>query len=78
MCLQISPCNGWMNPDPALRDFTSERAFNLSVVARNIVETEKYQNFEMLYTDYDIEKAIEIHEARGGEGWELIGRFFKI
>ena len=42
-------------------------------MARDIVETQKYQNFEMLYVDYDIEIAIAIHESRGGEGWQLIG-----
>ena len=54
-CLQVSPCAGWMSDDKKLREFTSERAYNLSRVAEDIVNTKTYNNFDMLYYDYAIE-----------------------
>ena len=44
-----------MTADADLRDRTSQRAFELSQVAKDIAEGTNYQNFEMLYYDFDIE-----------------------
>jgi len=61
-----------MTPNATLRDFTSNRAFELSQVAKKIVETESYNNFDMVYYDYDIEAAMDLHVSRGGEKWQVI------
>ena len=63
-----------MSDDSSLRDFTSERAYNLSMVAKEISEKKSYENFELLYYDYDIDVAMDLHESRGGERWQLIAR----
>ena len=53
-CLEISPCMGWMSSDPERRRFTSERAQNLTLVAEDIVASQKnnFNNFELIYMDY--------------------------
>ena len=52
-----------MTADADLRDRTSQRAFELSQVAKDIAEGTNYQNFEMLYYDFDIEgKCYENHK----------------
>ena len=61
-----------MTKNETLRDFTSERAYNLSMVARVIANTIEYENFDMQYHDFDINLAMDLHESRGGERWELI------
>lgn len=61
-----------MTANETLRNFTSERAFNLSMVAKEIVDTKEYSNFDMLYYDFDINMAMDLHESRGGERWQLI------
>ena len=54
-CLQVSPCHGWLTSDSDLRDFTSERAYNLSRATEDIANTESYDNFDMIYYDFDID-----------------------
>ena len=44
-----------MTADADLRDRTSQRAFELSQVAKDIAEGTNYEHFEMLYYDFDIE-----------------------
>ena len=44
-----------MTDDADLRDRTSQRAFELSQVAKDIAEGTNYEHFEMLYYDFDIE-----------------------
>ena len=55
-CLEVSPCHGWLTGDADLRDFTSERAFNLSRATEDIANTESYEHFDMLYYDFDIDR----------------------
>ena len=45
---------GWMSSDPERRRFTSERAQNLTLVAEDIVASQKnnFNNFELIYMDY--------------------------
>ncbi|KAJ6662060.1 hypothetical protein lerEdw1_012907 [Lerista edwardsae] len=71
-CLQINPCVGWMNSNSTLRDITSERAFQLSEVLRNIAESEKYVNFDVAYMDFPLKQIAETWQKAGGEGWQLI------
>nr|XP_002121122.3 acyloxyacyl hydrolase-like [Ciona intestinalis] len=71
-CLEVSPCTGWMNSNETLRNLTSQRAHNLSIQAKNIVDTEHFQNFTMAYMDYDVRGFMDMWEDMGGQDWEVI------
>ena len=58
-CLEISPCVGWMSSNETLRNVTSNHAKKLSAVAEDIVKTEEYGHFDMLYYDLDIRSSIK-------------------
>jgi acyloxyacyl hydrolase len=51
-CLRISPCWGWLNSNETVRNFTTERAQNLSKVYVELVETMTFKNFDMAYYDF--------------------------
>ena len=61
-CLHISPCYGWMNTNETVRNLTSERAFQLSAVLKNIGETRAsaYDNFDLFYFDSPLHQIIEV------------------
>eukprot|EP01091_Cochliopodium_minus_P014608 TRINITY_DN4991_c0_g1_i1.p1 TRINITY_DN4991_c0_g1~~TRINITY_DN4991_c0_g1_i1.p1 ORF type:complete len:566 (-),score=151.84 TRINITY_DN4991_c0_g1_i1:74-1771(-) len=71
-CLYISPCYGWMNSNETIRNFTSERAANLSLVYPQIVNTTTYVNFDMAFIEFPLDIAIKMWHAKGGETWQLI------
>nr|XP_006816953.1 PREDICTED: acyloxyacyl hydrolase-like [Saccoglossus kowalevskii] len=54
MCLQISPCNGWMSANETLRNLTSERGAALSRVLQDLVEKSNYTNYKLYYLDFAI------------------------
>ena len=59
-CLEATPCMGWMSANETLREVTTEHALKLSAVSKNIVDTESYSHFDMLYYDFDIGPSIEL------------------
>ncbi|XP_072024277.1 acyloxyacyl hydrolase-like isoform X2 [Amphiura filiformis] len=71
-CLQVSPCNGWMSSNETLRNYTSERAANLSKALEEVVQSNKFMNFKPYYIDYDIRTVIKEWEDMGGEGWQMV------
>ncbi|XP_078607487.1 acyloxyacyl hydrolase-like [Branchiostoma floridae x Branchiostoma japonicum] len=71
-CLEISPCTGWLNDNSTLRYLTTQRAFELNDVLKNITATSLYKNFKLIYQDIPIDAVIAKWEAQGGHGWELI------
>eukprot|EP00043_Microstomoeca_roanoka_P000402 m.27633 g.27633 ORF g.27633 m.27633 type:complete len:573 (-) comp10289_c1_seq1:105-1823(-) len=71
-CLSISPCRGWMNSNATLRNLTSEHAFLLSDVLKNITEDYTFNNFDTHYFPNPIGDAIKEWEAMGGQTWQLI------
>jgi acyloxyacyl hydrolase len=71
-CLQISPCNGWLSSNETLRDFTTQRAVDLSVAVRNATYSYPARNFDVAYLDFPFDQAIKEWEAQGGEAWQLI------
>ncbi|XP_035680519.1 acyloxyacyl hydrolase-like [Branchiostoma floridae] len=71
-CLEISPCTGWLNANSTLRYLTTQRAFELNDVLKNITATSLYKNFKLIYQDIPIDAVIAKWEAQGGHGWELI------
>ncbi|CAM9558314.1 unnamed protein product [Lampetra planeri] len=71
-CLQLSPCAGWMSANASLRDATSERAQQLSLVLEKISATRSFSNFDAHYVEYPLAKMAEEWVWRGGEAWQLI------
>lgn len=71
-CLQISPCNGWLSSNASLRDFTTQRAVDLSVAIHNATFTYQPKNFDVAYLDFPFDQAIAEWVAQGGEPWQLI------
>lgn len=71
-CLEVSPCTGWMSTNESLRNFTSQRAANLSIVAQSVANKEKFNNFDIHYIDFDIQAIIKMWQKQGGEAWEVI------
>ncbi|KAJ8921984.1 hypothetical protein NQ315_008621 [Exocentrus adspersus] len=47
ICMQIGPCNGWLNPDEFTRKITSERADELTDVLKDIAKKERFQYFDL-------------------------------
>lgn len=71
-CIKSSPCAGWMSHDESIRNFTSERAANLSLAVKEVTETFKATNFKVHYVDYDIEEFSRRWVKRGGKPEDLI------
>jgi len=71
-CLEISPCWGWMNENETVRNYTSARAAQLSLVYNDIISGHKYLNFDMDYYPYPFAEVEDIWHKRGGETWQLI------
>nr|XP_006816952.1 PREDICTED: acyloxyacyl hydrolase-like [Saccoglossus kowalevskii] len=72
MCLQVSPCNGWMSSNETLRNFTSERAAALSKVLQDLASTRTYKNYKIHYMDFALHTVIDEWVAQGGKPWDLI------
>eukprot|EP00035_Acanthoeca_spectabilis_P000993 m.76768 g.76768 ORF g.76768 m.76768 type:complete len:578 (-) comp10553_c0_seq2:4106-5839(-) len=71
-CLEISPCRGWMNSNETLRNATTERAEQLSMVLEQITLEHKFTNFEAHYIPNVFKDGIAEWVAEGREAWELI------
>ena len=63
-----------MSSDESRRDFTTERAQNLTATAEILVQNQRndFDNFELIYMDYPLDVALELHEKNGGELWQGI------
>lgn len=53
-------------------EFTQQRANNLSAVYSEIINTHKFTNFDMAYTDFPLKGILKAWKAKGGELWQLI------
>lgn len=71
-CLEISPCRGWMNSNETLRNATTERAEQLSMVLEQITLEHKFTNFKAHYIPNVFKDGIAEWVAEGREAWELI------
>ena len=58
-CLKISPCWGWLNKNETVRNFTTERAKNLSKVYNEIIKEHTFKNFDMAYYDFPAYEILE-------------------
>lgn len=70
--LDKNPCGTWLNKDESIRDQASAHAAKLSGILKNIVETRKYQNFDLAYMDFPIDKILEEWVAAGKDPADLI------
>ncbi|XP_041454087.1 acyloxyacyl hydrolase-like [Lytechinus variegatus] len=71
-CLEVSPCNGWMSSNESLRNFTSERAANLSRALQQVATSYNANNFEVKFIEFDFQTVVDKWKALGGETWQLI------
>lgn len=71
-CLYVSPCFGWMNSNATWRNATSERAFALNRVLRDLAKNTTFKNFDVYYFDPPLEQAFAEWRKQGGEPWQLI------
>jgi len=71
-CLGISPCFGWMNSDSYWREVTTNWAFSLNQVYRDIVSNNTFKNFDMHYVDTPLQQVLNIWTSKGRPEWELI------
>ncbi|XP_071812000.1 acyloxyacyl hydrolase-like [Apostichopus japonicus] len=71
-CLESSPCSGWMTTNETLRNFTSERAANLSKVVQEEAKLFKPTNFDVHYMDYNIQRLIQMWTSTGGKAADII------
>ena len=62
-----------MSLDENRRNFSSERGRNLTEVAKDIVKSETFEQFELLYIDYDLLYLLDKHEKENkGHAWQGI------
>ena len=71
-CLQVSPCAGWLNTNGTIRNATSKRASELSVVLQDIAKTQKYKNFDIAFIPNFFQEVVNIWKQKGHETWQLI------
>jgi len=75
-CLQINPCMGWMSTNETLREFTSQRAEDLSKVLENVANAYKssFKNFDITFVECPLMEVIKQWEKDHGpgSGWQLI------
>ncbi|XP_077287637.1 acyloxyacyl hydrolase-like [Arctopsyche grandis] len=71
-CMQIGPCNGWMTPNETLRQITTKKAQELSLVLKDISSNSKFESFKVYYVKNPLSTAIDDWVASGGQIYELI------
>lgn len=67
-----NPCRTWLTSDASMRDKASARAAELSKVAKEIANTQTFNNFEIAYVDLPMDKAIEEWKKQGKDVADLI------
>jgi len=71
-CLQISPCQGWMNTNATMRNLTTERANELNAVYDMIIANNTFKNFDMHYFPLLFNEVINVWTKEGHSVYELI------
>jgi acyloxyacyl hydrolase len=61
-----------MNTNETVRELTFQRAESLSAVARIISEVEEFENFTLVYYNYDIVAVFDKWVELGGQYYEMI------
>jgi acyloxyacyl hydrolase len=73
-CLKISPCWGWLNTNETIRKFTTDRAKNLSKVYLEIVKSQPFKNFDVVYEEFPAYEIMQRRYDEGGDPRDLIER----
>ena len=74
-CLKISPCWGWLNSNETVRNFTNERAANLSKVYQEIIDDgTTFKNFDIVYYDFPTDDILNRKIMEGGDAKDMIER----
>jgi acyloxyacyl hydrolase len=75
-CVGCNTCNGWLTSNETLREFTSQRAWELSQVLKQLANSSsgKYRNIDVHYMDCPLTRIIEEWELAHGPdtGYQLI------
>lgn len=61
-CYEINPCGGWLNTNETIRDATTLWAKRLNLVYDDIIQTESFENFELIYINPDWEMYFSVWE----------------
>lgn len=72
ICLEMTPCWGWLNPNATVRDLTYQRVQQLNAVYPKIIANHQYKNFKMHYIWTDMSAFIQKWTAAGHDPVELI------
>jgi acyloxyacyl hydrolase len=67
-----NPCRTWLTSDATSRDKASARAQELSLILQEIAKTQKYNNIELAYMDFPLQKIWDMWVGQGGDPAELI------
>jgi acyloxyacyl hydrolase len=73
-CLKISPCWGWLNSNDTVREFTTERAKNLSKIYAEIIAEKTFKNFDVAYYDFPAMEVLTRRVLEGKDPKEMIER----
>jgi acyloxyacyl hydrolase len=71
-CNSATPCWGWLNSNETWRNFTSERAQNLTNVYDTIISTQTYKNFDMYRLNVDFVALLADYVKAGGRAIDCI------
>jgi acyloxyacyl hydrolase len=76
-CLGVAPCWGWMSLNQTVRDFTTQRAQNLSAVYPRIINdlSGRYKNFKMVYHEFPMKEIAAEYAKTGKPLTQLIEPF---
>jgi acyloxyacyl hydrolase len=71
-CIGTTFCWGWLNSNETVRNLTTERAFQLNQVYRDIVTTYKAKNFDFVYYDFPVVEVWAQFVQEGNDPGELL------
>ena len=71
-CYDINPCYGWLNTNETIRDMTTAWAKSLNAMYQEIIQTESYENFELIYMNPDWQWYFDTWEEIGKDPKDLI------
>jgi len=71
-CLETSMCWGWLNNNDTVREITTQHAFKLNQVYRDLVGTYKAKNFDWTYYDFPAQQIWDAWVAEGNDPYLLI------
>ncbi|KAJ4458831.1 putative Acyloxyacyl hydrolase [Paratrimastix pyriformis] len=71
-CLDVNPCQPWMNPNATQRDMGSFRAMELNKQYLDIMATTNFTNIELIYPGLDLKEVLDQWVAEGHDPTQII------